>query len=94
MIQTTLFDDPKLLVRSRDPQTSKVAAVKATEFRPSHEGRIWSALEAVGARGITQNEVPGLSPVQANRRFAGMSDRKLIRRNGIERGSCCVWIKS
>lgn len=96
MVQTELA-----LSRRSDPKTSKVSARKAVTFKSSHEGKIWTALEAAGELGVTQNEIPGLSPVQANRRFLGMAKRGLIERRidwqemvHIKRNGCCVWFKA
>lgn len=94
MEQLSFLDDPNKLARKTDPQTSKTAALKTTSFVASHEGKIWMALEIAKDFGITQRDVEGLSPVQANRRFAAMSERKLIKRNGEKRNGCCVWIKA
>lgn len=82
------------LYRRTDPITSREAAQRVKEFRVTHEGKIWGALEGAGEYGVTQNEVHGLSPVQANRRFADMARRGLIRRNGVERSGSCVWVKA
>lgn len=94
MIQISFLDDPNLLVRKTDPETSKEAAVKAISFTASHEGKIWMALETAKDFGVTQRDIAGLSPVQANRRFKSMEDRKLIKRNGEKRNGCCVWVKA
>lgn len=95
---------PEYLARRDDPVTSHVAAAKVPAFKPSHEGLIWGALDTAGDRGVTQNEIAGLAPVQANRRFASMMRRGLIYRRFADddefppkleqRDGCAVWRKA
>lgn len=87
------------LARSTDPSTSYDAAANTESFRAKHEGAIWGAIETAGDFGVTQFDIAGLTPVQANRRFKGMADRKLIKRKTIcdqtvKRNGCCVWVKA
>lgn len=94
MIQTSFLDDPNLLARKPDVQTSKDAALKALSFKAGHEATIYAAICEAGAHGITINEVSGLTPVQAARRMKSLLDKRLIKRNGEKRRGCCVWTKA
>lgn len=98
-----LFSPSEYLVGRTDPLTSHVAAAKVSAFKPSHEGLIWGALETAGDYGVTQNEIAGLAPAQANRRFPSMMRRGLIYRRFADdefppkleqRDGCAVWRKA
>lgn len=94
------------LARSDDPETSKRAAQRVSEFGSDHASRCYAAILAAGERGATYREIAlatGLSEVQVARRMSGLGDAGLIERRlvnptgctgkWIERDGCAVWWK-
>lgn len=106
MEQLSFLDDPNKLVRKRDPDTSKSAALKAMNFKAGQESIIYSAICLCGENGATAKEIASatqdtsqpMNDVQVNRRLSSMGERKLIERryedeHVIQRGGCAVWWK-
>jgi hypothetical protein len=72
MDQIALNFDEHVLVRSRDPLTSVVAAMRTKEFRARHVAKIWAALKDAGPNGLTKDELAawtGLDHIAVARRM-------------------------
>ena len=80
------------LARRSDPDTSRVAAKRAAEFRIRHEAKIWQALKDYGS--MIPSEIAyhtGLDAVAVSRRGAGMVMKLLVTVGPDVREGCRVW---
>ena len=95
--QTTL-DFVKTHARASDPETSKAAAMRASDFSTSHAGRILLALKKHGPRTAHELELLiGLTVPQIDRRMPDLLALGLVRVVKLDdgadmvRGRCRVW---
>jgi len=85
-----MFDKPR--ARATDPETSHMAAERASQFASSHAGRILAVLRNEGA-GTPEHisRFTGLSIVQVDRRLHEMQAKGLIRTTGAVHNGFRAW---
>jgi len=93
-----VFPDAKPRARTTDPETSKAAARRASDFSTSHAGRILLALQLHGQRSPYElSQLIGLTIVQIDRRLPELAALGLARvvklDDGVDlvRNGCRVW---
>ncbi len=89
-----VFDDISVVrrrARKGDPETSKAAAVKSTEFSATHAGRVMTCLYSgpKGADAISRET--GLTVVQVCRRLPDLQARQLAEPTGDQVNGFRVW---
>lgn len=84
--------DCRVLSRSSDPETSKVAAENSKEFRVRHMSKIWAALKDYGP--MNKNEIAsktGLDATQVARRGKEMELNHLVSIGPDSKDGCRLW---
>jgi hypothetical protein len=84
--------DPRTHARTRDPSTSKRAAVKAAERAPTHAAIILEALKKIGVGTFTRiAQATNLTEAQVWRRLHDLQEKGLAEPTGYEIDGKRVW---